>query len=198
MFFTRSVPKRRYRDYTRYRDLLRQDFQYRCAYCLIHEFHNGGAANFAIDHHRPVRGSYARPDLAGEYANLYWCCSECNQNKADCWPAPQQEAQGFRWIDPCEPWGEHSLHWRIAPDGNIQWLTPAGEYTIRMLMLHRREDLKAHWQRLRRLTALRDRLTEALAYETVSASLAGDIHQQIAEINEYLEPPVFSRPRRER
>ena len=122
MLFTRSVPKRRYRDYTRYRDLLRRDFQYRCAYCLIHEFHNGGAANFAIDHHRPMRGVYARPDLAGDYANLYWCCSECNQNKADRWPAPQQEALGFRWIDPCELWGDHDLHWQITYDGEISGL----------------------------------------------------------------------------
>ena len=100
MLFTRSVPKRRYRDYTRYRDLLRQDFQYRCAYCLIHEFHNGGVANFAIDHHRPTGGAYARPDLADDYTNLYWCCSECNQNKADQWPSPQQATLGFGWIDP--------------------------------------------------------------------------------------------------
>ncbi len=96
MFFTRNVPKRRYRDYTRYRDLLRRDFQYRRAYCLIHEFHNGGVANFAIDHHRPVRGAHAHPDLADDYTNLYCHCSECNQNKADNRPTPQQEASGFR------------------------------------------------------------------------------------------------------
>ena len=198
MFFTRSVPKRRYRDYTRYRDLLRRDFRYRCAYCLIHEFHNGGAANFAIDHHRPIRGAYARPDLAGEYKNLYWCCSECNQNKADRWPAPQQEALGFRWIDPCELWGDHDLHWQITYDGEIKWLTPAGEYTIRMLMLHKREDLKAHWSKLQRIATLRDRLTEALTQEQLSSALTETIQQQIAELSDFLEPPVFSRPRRER
>ena len=198
MFFTRSVPPRRYRDYTRYRDLLRRDFQYRCAYCLIHEFHNGGVANFVIDHHRPVRGAYARPDLVSDYTNLYWCCSECNQNKANDWPAPQQEALGFRWIDPCESWGDHDLHWQISPDGEIQWRTPAGEYTIRKLMLHRREDLKAHWRKLYRLATLRDQLTEALTQETMSLELAETIQQQIAELNEFLEPPVFNRPRRER
>ena len=197
MFFTRSVPKRHYRDYTRYRDLLRRDFQYRCAYCLIPEFHNGGAANFAIDHYRPVRGAYARPDLASDYTNLYWCCSECNQNKADYWPSPQQEASGFRWIDPCEPWGNHDLHWHITADGEIQWLTPAGEYTIRMLMLHRREDLKAYWRKLHRITMLRIRLTIVLAQETLSPALTEAIQQQIADIDEFLEPPVFSRPRRE-
>ena len=198
MRFTRSAPPRRYRDYTRYRDLLRRDFHYRCAYCLIPEFHNGGAANFVIEHHRPVRGAYARPDLVCDYANLYWCCSECNQNKADHWPNPQQEAQGFRWIDPCEAWGDHDLHWQISSDGAIQWLTPAGEFTIRRLLLHRRETLKAYWRKLHRIAALRDRLMEALWHETLSRDLKETIAQQIAELNEFLEPPVLHRPRRER
>ena len=198
MIFTRSVPPRRYRDYTRYRELLRRDFQYRCAYCLIHEFHNGGAANFAIEHHRPQRGPFARPDLASAYTNLYWVCAECNQNKADAWPTPQQEAQGFRWIDPCEAWGDHELHWQIFSDGEIQWLTPAGEYTVKGLMLHRREDLKAYWRKLHRTTALRDRLTQALTQETMSPELVETVRQQTAELSEFLEPPVFHRPRRER
>lgn len=96
MIFRRSVPPRNYRDYTRYRKLLRADFQYRCAYCLTQEHPLGGEANFSIDHHRPRRGHYARPDLENVYTNLYWTCRECNENKADHWTSPEEEAQGFR------------------------------------------------------------------------------------------------------
>ena len=44
MIFVRSIPKRRYSDYKRYRQRLRRDFQYRCAYYLTHERFLGGEA----------------------------------------------------------------------------------------------------------------------------------------------------------
>ena len=209
MLFTRSIPKRKYRNYTRYRNLLRTDFQYRCAYCLTHEFHNGGVANFAIDHHRPRHGTYAISDLANEYTNLYWACNECNQNKANQWPSPQEEAMGLRWIDPCEAWGNHDLHWKISPDGEIQWLTPEGQYTIKKLMLHRREWLKNHWRKLSKvqtkydmLMAQREELLSLLAQKESEASerasalrTMDDLTKTLMELKAELEPPVFNRPR---
>ena len=54
MIFRRQ-PVRLYRDYTEYRPFLRQDFHYRCAYCLTHEYFVGGEAGCTIDHHRPLR-----------------------------------------------------------------------------------------------------------------------------------------------
>jgi 5-methylcytosine-specific restriction endonuclease McrA len=98
MIFHRSIPEYSYRDYTRYRKLLRSDFQFRCAYCLTLETHIGGEANFTIDHYRPRRGRFARPDLEAVYSNLYWICRECNENKGDDWTTPEQEAAGIRWL----------------------------------------------------------------------------------------------------
>lgn len=151
MLFTRSIPPRSYQDYTRYRPLLRKDFQYRCAYCLTHEFYLGGEANFAIDHYRPRHGAFARPDLVNTYTNLYWCCNECNQNKADHHPNIEMESLGKRWINPCESWGDHDLHWHIDANGEVQWLTAAGEYTIKHLLFDRREWLKNHWRQMHAL-----------------------------------------------
>jgi len=71
MIFQRSVPAYPYKDYHDYRPLLRRDFHCLCAYCLMHEYFLGGEAGCCIDHHHPVQGPYARPDLIAEYSNLY-------------------------------------------------------------------------------------------------------------------------------
>jgi len=137
MFFHRSVPKRAYRDYANYRPRLRRDFQYRCAYCLMHEYFLGGEAGCCIDHHRPVKGRFARPDLIADYRNLYWCCPECNENEGDTWPSPEMIAQGKRFLDPCQPEDDHDRHWRTLANGDLEPLTLAGEYTIEQLKLWR-------------------------------------------------------------
>ena len=49
MIFHRSIPKRRYQDYTAYRPLLRHDFQFRCAYCLTQEFYRRSFYRFVSD-----------------------------------------------------------------------------------------------------------------------------------------------------
>ena len=195
MIFQRSPPVRRYRRYSSYPQLLRHDFQYRCAYCLTHEFHLGGEAAFAIDHHRPRKGLYARPDLENDYRNLYWCCAECNQNKADHWASPQEEALGFGWIDPCEVWGDHDMHWNISPEGEICWLTPRGEYTIKTLLLNRREWLKYHWNRLHTWQQRREVLINLLMQKTMTSEIRSEIEYQLQELNSSLEPPVFHRSR---
>ena len=137
MIFQRSVPQRLYRDYIDYRSLLRRDFRYRCAYCLMHEYFLGGEAGCCIDHHRPAHGPYARPDLVADYSNLYWCCRECNENKGDTWPAPDHYRAGLRFLDPCQPEDDHDLHWQTLPNGVLEPLTPTGRYTIRRLKLWR-------------------------------------------------------------
>jgi hypothetical protein len=195
MLFVRSIPEHCYRRYTAYRPLLRHDFQFRCAYCLTLETHIGGEANFAIDHYRPRRGRFARPDLEAVYSNLYWVCRECNENKGDWWTTPEQEAAGIRWLDPCEPWGDHDLHWHITPDGEIHWLTPIGEFTVKRLRLHQRGWLKRHWRKLHQWQQRRTRLIEMLETREISTEERVLWDQQIAELDDLLNPPVFDRPR---
>ena len=196
MIFVRSIPIRRYRNYRSYRALLRSDFRYRCAYCLTQEAYVGGDANFAIDHYHPRNGTAARPDLENEYANLYWTCSECNGNKADQWPSSTEEAAGQRWLDPCKAEDDHELHWHILPDGQVRWLTSAGEYTVKKLMLHRRDWLKRHWSKLYEWQQMRTTLADALASKDVLPEVRQTIEQQLAMLDDLLEPPIFSRPRR--
>ena len=194
MIFRRSVPPRRYRDYTRYRSLLRRDFQYRCAYCLTHERYLGGEAGCAIDHHRPQRGLYARPDLESAYANLYWTCRECNDNKADTWPGSEEEERGMRFLDPCVPEGDHDLHWRTNPDGSLEAITSTGEYTIEYLKLWR-DQLTYHRARVYRWQRERDELVALLARKRMAPEMRARLETRLVELNAYLEPPMFDRPR---
>jgi len=57
MIFRRSPNVPVFSDYHQYRDsYLRPDFQYRCAYCLTHEFYFLQGDGGEIDHHRPLHG----------------------------------------------------------------------------------------------------------------------------------------------
>lgn len=194
MIFYRTVSTSTYRDYTAYRPQLRRDFEYRCAYCLRHEFHLGGEANCQIDHFRPVLGPYGRPDLECEYTNLYWSCAECNQNKAHHWPHPAEESRGLRFLDPCVPEDDHDLHLQALPDGAMEILSPAGQYTHDVLKLWRDQlkHFRAKCYSIQfRISHLKRRLhdkslseEDRLAYEEILA---------LAE--EFVNPPLFDRPR---
>jgi hypothetical protein len=194
MIFRRSQPPQ-YRDYHSYKQILREDFQFRCAYCLTHEFFLGGEAGCVIDHHRPIRGKYGRPDLASVYTNLYLGCDECNEDKSDTWPSEEEYARGERFIDPCEEWGDHDLHWQIETDGTLTPLTPEGRYTNDVLMLWRDSLVDRRAQQFRDQEEFR-----ALQAELDTANLPDNIktilQARLTDIVKRLEPPVFHRPRR--
>jgi hypothetical protein len=194
MIFHRSIPPRTYSDYTTYRPFLRRDFRNRCAYCLRHEYHLGGEANCNIDHHRPVKGPYGRPDLINVYSNLYWSCAECNQNKGDIWPDPEEEAGGFRFIDPCNPEDDHDLHLQVHTDGTMEPLTPAGQYTFDNLKLwcDQLTFFRARCYRLQLFIADKRAL---LSTKTVSPEIREALESALAEAEEFINPPVFDRPR---
>ena len=197
MIFRRSVPRRTYADYTRYRRLLRADFRNRCAYCLRREFFVGGEAGMAIDHHRPRNGAFARPDLSSVYENLYWCCAECNQNKGDTWPAPGDYDAGCRFIDPCRAEDDHDHHLRANADGTLTPLTPAGEYTDTHLLLWC-PSLVYHRARSFRWQGEHAALLSLLADHALPAAESARIESRLAELAEWIEPPVFDRAARRR
>lgn len=194
MIFHRSVPPRLYRDHTRYRALLRRDFQYRCAYCLTHEHYLGGEAGGTIDHHRPRQGPHARPDLVSAYSNLYWTCRECNDNKSDTWPDPEDYERGLKFLDPCLPEDDHDWHWRTLPDGSLEVLTVTGEYTIEILQPWCAQ-LTYHRARLYRWQQQRDELVELLARKRMASQVRVQLEAQIMELTALLAPLVFDRPR---
>jgi hypothetical protein len=69
---------RGYTDYASYRPWLRDEFTFRCVYCLQRERWVPPTTALEIDHFLPVA---VNPELATEYDNLLYCCSTCNAAK---------------------------------------------------------------------------------------------------------------------
>ena len=67
-----------YLDYNSYRPWLRDEFEFRCVYCLHREQWGIGVCDFAIDHFLPVS---AQPDAELNYLNLFYSCLTCNLRK---------------------------------------------------------------------------------------------------------------------
>jgi hypothetical protein len=161
----------------------------------MHEFFLGGEAGCCIDHHHPIQGPHARPDLIAEYTNLYWCCRECNENKGDSWPTPVQIARGKRFLDPCQSEDDHDLHIRILPTGDLEPLSLAGEYTIERLKLWR-PFLQHHRAKTFFLQEEARQLEHRLSAKRLSESQRPLLNARLNDIRQWLEPPVFDRPRR--
>ena len=64
-------------NYHEYKQYLRKDFYYSCAYCTITEWKARGI-RFEIDHYEPVS---AAPHLRNTYTNLMYSCEECNSQR---------------------------------------------------------------------------------------------------------------------
>jgi hypothetical protein len=118
--------------YQAFRPYVRQDFEQRCAYCLLQELWAGGAENFELDHFRP-RSLF--PALIGDFYNLYYACHPCNQIKSDQWPSGAMEEVGIGFVDLCQE--DFAAHFAVRPDGTWTPLTEAAAYTIDRLRLNR-------------------------------------------------------------
>lgn len=129
------------RPYNTYRKELRWDFYYSCAYCSITEA-EASAIRFVIDHYEPRS---LRPDLTNVYANLMYCCDECNSRKGDRSPPAAARAEGLRFFRAdTDIMSDHYVREKYLVKG----ISPTGEYTIIALDLNRRS-----LQRLRELRA---------------------------------------------
>jgi hypothetical protein len=116
-----------YADYSSFKDWLRDEFKFRCVYCLMREtWSPAGHAIFGIDH---VLAKSIHEELKCEYTNLLYCCNRCNFMKAtDELP------------DPCrEPFAEHI---RVQSDGKVEWMTEDGEKIVKRLRLNDDESVR--------------------------------------------------------
>lgn len=98
-----------YAQYRDFRPWLRDEFEFRCAYCLHRETWMEGAhinSAFPIDHIMPQS---VAPDLVAEYDNLAYCCARCNFLKSDdiFLPSPLDYATRERMT--------------VNPDGELQY-----------------------------------------------------------------------------
>jgi hypothetical protein len=114
---------RGYRQYQSYKPWLRDEFSFRCVYCLCRErWFPDGDDHFSVDH----SVSQARvPERRTDYENLVYACCRCNAAKQDC------------------PWFpnlcDQSLisHLQVLEDGTIRGRTPEGAVWIQVCGLDR-------------------------------------------------------------
>jgi hypothetical protein len=84
--FRTSAPGRKhgpagYANYREYKDWLRDEFEFRCVYCMEREtWYPSAQAAFAVEH---VLAQVKRPDLICNYDNLAYSCLRCNSLKED-------------------------------------------------------------------------------------------------------------------
>jgi len=108
-----------WKDYQKYRPWLRDEFEFRCVYCLDRERWRDMRTPLQIDHFLPQT---MKPDLACDYTNLVYLCPACNQLKRDS-----------ILPDPCAVALGDSL--RVYEDGRIEGLDSHGEILVQKLAL---------------------------------------------------------------
>ena len=88
-----------YREYRSYKECLRLEFEYRCAYCHIHEAEDGGSKKFHIDHYLP-KSKF--PEKRCNYSNLFYLCADCNRLKGNYWANWIQKILHEYILNPCD------------------------------------------------------------------------------------------------
>lgn len=124
-------------DYGAYRECLRLEFQFVCAYCLSTEREAAAGeayGGFEIEHFKPKgRGEFRH--LRNDYLNLLWACHACNRAKGHRWPHPKERRLGMRFVDPTK----EALGRFLQLKGDRVGATaanPAGEYMIEEIRLN--------------------------------------------------------------
>lgn len=139
-----------YKSYESYRDWLRDEFEFRCVYCLHREQWYGRATTFHIDHHIPVVDA---PQLTLEYTNLLYTCATCNTAKNDTRDLP----------DPCTIAFAKCI--RFLENGMVEALNKTGIKLVMKLKLNSPDNV-GYRSRLVRILAIM-RLHEHELYKSV-------------------------------
>src|SRR5438034_1224122 len=106
-----------------YKPWLRDEFAFRCVYCLCRErWQPNGADAFSIEHLDP-RSSH--PQQVGDYDNLLYACCTCNASRADA-PLP---------FDPSRV--NLGDHLRVTAEGSVQAVTAEGAALVDICRLNR-------------------------------------------------------------
>jgi len=129
-----------YKDYNSYRDWLRDEFSFRCVYCLHREQWYARSSTFHIDHFIPVA---VDPSGECEYSNLLYACATCNEAKMDVLGVP----------DPCRVAFRDCL--RIMANGRVEALNADGRKLEQVLRLNSESNVRNRSLLMRTLEALR-------------------------------------------
>ncbi len=131
-----------YAVYESYRPWMRDEFTFRCVYCLRREQWGRVQGEFAIDHFLPVA---SHPKRRTDYDNLVYACSTCNAAKSD-----------MTLPDPCTILTAPAV--AVTADGVLQAHTPEARKLIRKLGLDERPatEFRFLWLGIIRLAAQYD------------------------------------------
>ena len=109
-----------YSDVQSFRPWLRDEFSFRCVYCLVREQWGKRLGEFDLDHFEPVASS---PEANLEYDNLVYSCHTCNLRK------------GKRQVpDPTQALLESTV--RVHLDGRLSGLTDESRRVIAVMGLN--------------------------------------------------------------
>ncbi len=136
-----------YKDYESYRPWLRDEFCFRCVFCLRREQWSLVVGNWDIDHFQPQSQA---PEKALDYENLLYVCRTCNGNKSDNLVA-----------DPCDVAIGDLV--RVDADGVITSLNEEGELLIQILRLNNADYTSFRRRMLRILAAVEQQEPETYA-----------------------------------
>jgi hypothetical protein len=128
-----------YSSYESYREWLRDEFLFRCVFCLHREQWYNRGGSFHIDHFVPVS-----VDDKGtcEYDNLLYVCAACNEAKKAVIGLP----------DPCQVPLAECL--RIVESGQVEALNSVGEKLRQTLLLNSKRNVSYRSRLIRILDAL--------------------------------------------
>lgn len=129
-----------YKDYSSYRDWLRDEFTFRCVYCLHREQWNGRGSTFHVEHFIPTS---VDPDGECVYSNLLYSCASCNEAKEAILGLP----------NPCLVAFGSCL--RVLADGHIDALNSDGEKLKQVLRLDSEKNVRYRFRWMRALEVLR-------------------------------------------
>jgi HNH endonuclease len=112
-----------YTTYPTYKPWLRDEFHFRCVYCLERErWYPSGNAAFGVEHIRS-KGDPKYHNLICDYENLLYACNRCNSAKRE-----------RMLLDPCVV--ALADHVRLEADGSLRPLTTEGNRLINLLGLN--------------------------------------------------------------
>ena len=126
-----------YTAYESYREWLRDEFHFRCVYCLHREKWGRRRGAWHVDHWLSQK---EYPDQGVEYDNLVYACAGCNL------------AKGKRGVpNPCSCLLHGAVE--VFEDGRIKARTPEAQRTVRLLGLDSPEDteFRSQWIGIYRL-----------------------------------------------
>ncbi|HOI56797.1 MAG TPA: HNH endonuclease domain-containing protein [Phycisphaerae bacterium] len=175
----RDVPYRS--NYQDYKEDLRIDFHYTCAYCTTSENEARGL-DFQIDHYLPQSG---HPDLKQCYLNLVYSCRHCNRNKSAWDPRLSDwRDDDVLFRSDVLAWGDH-----FEEDGEVLWAkTPIGVRTDEVLRLNR-----GSLKRIRELREIRNAASKIINNHLASLKRLG---RQLDRLPPHLKGEVLSLPAR--